>query len=51
MERLPSGYKNYGGEMEVDLGSNIPTGDGFYLLFMNTYHGEVYAKVCPFFCF
>ena len=37
--------------MEVDLGSNIPTGDGFYLLFMNTYHGEVYAKVCPFFCF
>ncbi|AAW43128.1 hypothetical protein CNBD4010 [Cryptococcus deneoformans B-3501A] len=44
MERLPSGYKNYGGEMEVDLGSNIPTGDGFYLLFMNTYHGEVYAK-------
>ncbi|KIR68479.1 hypothetical protein I312_100438 [Cryptococcus bacillisporus CA1280] len=44
MERLPTGYKNYGGELEIDLGSEVPTGDGFYLLFMNTYHGEVYAK-------
>ena len=24
MERLPGGYKNYGGEMEVDLDSSIP---------------------------
>lgn len=51
MERLPTGYKNYGGELEIDLGSEVPTGDGFYLLFMNTYHGEVYAKVRPFFDF
>lgn len=26
MERLPTGRKNYGGEMEVQLDSNIPTG-------------------------
>ncbi|GFZ45370.1 hypothetical protein JCM24511_03096 [Saitozyma sp. JCM 24511] len=43
LERLPSGHHNYGGEMEVDLDSGIPTGDNFRLIFMNTYHGEVYA--------
>jgi hypothetical protein len=26
LERLPSGHHNYGGEMEVDLNSGIPTG-------------------------
>ena len=26
MERLPSGRKNFGGEMEVQLDTNIPTG-------------------------
>jgi len=26
MQRLPKGYKNFGGEMEVDLDANIPTG-------------------------
>jgi hypothetical protein len=26
MERLPNGRKNYGGELEVDLDDNIPTG-------------------------
>ncbi|KAK8858445.1 hypothetical protein IAR55_002672 [Kwoniella newhampshirensis] len=44
MERLPTGRKNYGGEIEVDLDTSIPTGDSFFLIFMNTYHGEVYAK-------
>ncbi|WWC70603.1 uncharacterized protein I206_104554 [Kwoniella pini CBS 10737] len=43
MEKLP-GKKFYGGEIEVDLSSSLPTGDGFFLIFMNTYHGEVYAK-------
>ncbi|OCF31303.1 hypothetical protein I317_02207 [Kwoniella heveanensis CBS 569] len=44
MERLPTGKKNYGGEIEVDLNVQLPTGDGFFLIFMNTYHGEVYSK-------
>ncbi|WVR06207.1 hypothetical protein IAU60_003237 [Kwoniella sp. DSM 27419] len=44
MEKLSSGSKNYGGEIEVDLNLNLPTGDGFFLLFMNTYHGQVYSK-------
>ncbi|WVO15785.1 hypothetical protein L204_103447 [Cryptococcus depauperatus] len=44
MDRLPTGHKNYGGEIEVDLDKAVPVGDGFYLIFMNTYHGEVYAK-------
>ncbi|WVQ80555.1 hypothetical protein IAT38_002660 [Cryptococcus sp. DSM 104549] len=44
MERLPTGHHNYGGEIEIDLDASIPTGDGFYLLFMNTYHGQVYTK-------
>lgn len=26
MERLPTGRKNFGGELEVDLADNIPTG-------------------------
>jgi hypothetical protein len=26
LERLPSGHHNYGGEMEVDLDSGVPTG-------------------------
>lgn len=26
MERLPTGRKNFGGEMEIDLDANIPTG-------------------------
>ncbi|WVQ65950.1 uncharacterized protein L199_004128 [Kwoniella botswanensis] len=43
MEKLP-GKKYYGGEIEVDLVDGLPTGDGFFLIFMNTYHGEVYAK-------
>ena len=26
MERLPTGRKNFGGEIEVDLGDSMPTG-------------------------
>ncbi|KAK4687176.1 hypothetical protein P7C73_g2948, partial [Tremellales sp. Uapishka_1] len=40
MQRLTTGSKNYGGEIEVDLNGNMPTGDGFSLIFMNTLHGE-----------
>lgn len=44
LERLPTGRKNFGGEMEVDLDPNVmPTGDGFRLIFMNTFHGQVYS--------
>ncbi|ODN95244.1 hypothetical protein L198_04632 [Cryptococcus wingfieldii CBS 7118] len=34
----------YGGSLEVELDSGVPTGDGFFLVFMNTYHGQVYGK-------
>lgn len=43
MEKFPKSAV-YGGEIEVDLDADTPTGDGFSLLFMDTYHGEVYAK-------
>ncbi|EIW73596.1 hypothetical protein M231_04202 [Tremella mesenterica] len=44
MERLSTGRKNFGGELEVDLDSSIPVADGYILVFMNTLHGSVYAK-------
>ncbi|CAD6582797.1 MAG: hypothetical protein TREMPRED_003390 [Tremellales sp. Tagirdzhanova-0007] len=46
--RVPTGRKNYGGELEVDLSTGVPEGDGFSLLFMNTLHGQVYAKSSKF---
>ncbi|ORY31448.1 hypothetical protein BCR39DRAFT_526817 [Naematelia encephala] len=48
MERLPTGRHNYGGEIEVDLDLDMPTGEGFSLIFMNTLHGQVYTKSKPF---
>lgn len=48
MERLSSGYKNYGGEIEVDLDGSVPTGDGFVIAFVETVHGQVYSISEPF---
>jgi hypothetical protein len=41
--RLTTGYKNYGGEIEVDLDGTVPTGDGFVLAFVEKVHGQVYT--------
>jgi hypothetical protein len=48
MQRLSSGYKNYGGQIEVDLDGTIPTGDGFIVAFVETVHGGVYTLSDPF---
>ncbi|KAL7423110.1 hypothetical protein Q5752_002409 [Cryptotrichosporon argae] len=42
-ERLSTGYKNYGGEIEVDLDDTTPTGDGFVLVLLDSLHGQVYS--------
>lgn len=41
-------YGNYGGELEVELGDKIPTGDNFLIVFTESMHGQVYAKSDPF---
>ncbi|ORX40240.1 hypothetical protein BD324DRAFT_616997 [Kockovaella imperatae] len=48
MARLPTGQKNFGGELQIELGEDIPTGDGFSLVFLSSLHGQVYAKSKPF---
>ena len=60
LERLGEAQGNYGAVLEVDLEDGIPTGyvariqlmrklnlvrDGFSLIFLNSLHGQVYAKV------
>jgi len=48
MQRLSSGYRNYGGEIEVDLDGTIPTGDGFVVAFVESVNGGVYTISSPF---
>lgn len=45
---LQGKYGNYGGELEVDLDENVPTGDRFVVIFTESMHGQVYAKSDPF---
>lgn len=47
-EALPGRYGNIGGEIQVDLGADIPTGDGFIIAFSSSFHGKVYALSEPF---
>ncbi|EJT48874.1 hypothetical protein A1Q2_08078 [Trichosporon asahii var. asahii CBS 8904] len=41
-------YGTYGGELEVDLTEDVPTGDKFVVIFTESMHGQVYAKSEPF---
>lgn len=47
-EALPGRYGNIGGEIEVDLGGDVPLGDGFIIAFTSSFHGKVYALSEPF---
>lgn len=47
-EPLPGRYANLGGEIEVDLGADVPAGDGFVISFSSSFHGKVYAVSEPF---
>ncbi|BEI86341.1 hypothetical protein CcaverHIS002_0606280 [Cutaneotrichosporon cavernicola] len=48
MDALPGRYGNLGGGIEVELPSDIPTGEGFIVSFTSYYHGKVYAISEPF---
>lgn len=48
MERMSGGYRNYGGEIEVDLDGTIPTGYGFVIAFVESVNGQVYSISPPF---